>query len=192
VITVVSPHPDDAELGASVFLRAGARVLVITGSYTRQIEQISAADYAGVPVVCLGAAEGRLRHESYLVQLVEPMVRESRIVLSPPVADTHQDHIAVAAAVRSALRRSAVALLEYETPSTTSTWEPNVFVPMTADDLSHQQALLACFATQADRAYMAEDWLSSRARMHGFRIGADYAQAFRLVSTGVPIEFPEG
>lgn len=191
MITVVSPHPDDAELGASVFLRPGTRILTITGNQSRMIEQISAAEYAEVPVIGLHYPEGFIIGNADLVGLIEPMARESALVLSPPVADTHQDHVAVARAVRSALRRSPVALLEYETPSTTAEWEPNVFVPMSSDELFRQSQILSHFESQADRPYLSAAWLAARARMHGFRIGDDFAQAFRLVSTGTELPFPQ-
>lgn len=191
MITVVSPHPDDAELGASVFLRPGARILTITGNQGRMIEQVTAAERAEVPVIGLCLNEGTMTHDHHLVEMIEPMVRESTLVLSPPFADTHQDHRAVALAVRSALRRSPVALLEYETPSITAEWEPNVFVPMTGADLIRQAKILTAFKTQADRPYFSSQWLNARALCHGFRTGDLYAQAFRLVQTGTELPFPQ-
>lgn len=191
MITVVSPHPDDAELGASVFLRPGARILLITGTANRRKEQYAAAEEMGVEMAASFAwAEGRLHHNTDLVQAIEPLVRESDTVLCPPVADTHQDHRAVALSARSALRRSSVALMEYETPSTTAEWEPTVFVPMSEAALFRQATVLQHFRSQTDRAYVDTAWLAARARVHGMRIGATYAQAFRLVMTGTGVPFP--
>lgn len=184
MITVIAPHPDDAEIGASTFLRPGTRILGITGSASRQAEQIEAAERAGAVVVGLGWSEGALRHDRALVEAIEPMARESSVVLSPPLSDTHQDHRAVALAVRSALRRSPVTVLEYETPSTTSSWEPNIFVPMTAEDLDLQERMLAAFRSQSDRPYFNPHVIEARALVHGMRVGTEYAQAFRIV-TGV-------
>lgn len=184
MITVIAPHPDDAELGASVFLGPGARILTVTGTGARMVEQVAAAVFAGLHVEGLHWPEGDVTADSRLVSAIEPWARESHAVLSPPTADTHQDHRAVADAVRSALRRSPTALLEYETPSATPSWEPNVFVPMTESDLARQQDMLARYTSQRERAYFRPSWLRARAEQHGFRIGTDYAQAFRLVTTG--------
>jgi len=188
MITLVSPHPDDAELGASMFLRPGSRLVLVTGDLARYDEQAAAATMAGVDIAARFTwSEGRCVPDVVMVSKMEPFLRSSDTVLSPPDADTHQDHRAVAAAVRSALRRSAVTLMEYETPSTTAEWSPNVFVPMTDDDLEYQGQLLRHFESQGTRAYFDRTWLRARARVHGLRIGETYAQAFRLVSTGAPL-----
>jgi LmbE family N-acetylglucosaminyl deacetylase len=188
VITLVSPHPDDAEIGASMFLGPNSRIVLITGDSARYGEQAAASVVTGTDVAAaFGWAEGRCVWDAEMVSRMEPFLRESDTVLSPPVADTHQDHRAVAYAVRSALRRSPVTLLEYETPSTTAEWNPNVFVPMTDDDIERQDHILSKFRSQSDRLYFDRTWLRSRARVHGLRVGGQYAQAFRLVTTGAPL-----
>jgi LmbE family N-acetylglucosaminyl deacetylase len=188
MITIVSPHPDDAELGASMYLQPGSQILLITTTDEREREQSAASEYAGVGLTGLWAKEGSLVADSDLVTLIEACLSGSDIVLSPPTADTHQDHRAVAHAVRSSVRRSDIALLEYETPSTTPDWEPNVFVPMERSDLSRQSEMLHRFTSQTDRPYFDRSWLAGRARVHGMRVGVTYAQAFRLVvSTGVAL-----
>lgn len=193
MITVVAPHPDDAELGASVFLRPGTQIVLVTGDAERELEQRKAASIAGVDEVgALRFWEGGISATLGLVAELEGYVATSGVVLSPPALDIHQDHRAVSDAVRSAVRRSPTTLLEYETPSTAASWEPNVFVPITEAELERQWMMLEAFVTQRDRPYVSKRWLEGRAMSHGMRVGSLYAQAFRIVTGTLPIPNPEG
>ena len=123
---VVAPHFDDGDIGASM-LAAGARLIVIAGAdEVRWREQNTAADILKLASVTRGAfPDGEVTHDLALVHFIEQAAQGATTVLSPPVLDTHQDHVAVARATISAVRRSPVTLIEYETPSVMAEWTPN-------------------------------------------------------------------
>jgi LmbE family N-acetylglucosaminyl deacetylase len=181
---IVAPHCDDAELGASMVAK-GARLAVISANDPdRWAEQERAAGWLGVDdLMRAGFPDGEIRHDHHLVAFIELalMGRDIDIVYSPPIADTHQDHAAVAAAVVSAVRRSPVELVEYETPSTMPTWVPNLWVPMTSTDLDEQALALSEHISQRDRPYFSPHWLGNRAMFRGQQVGIPFAQAYRIV-----------
>jgi LmbE family N-acetylglucosaminyl deacetylase len=180
---IVAPHYDDAELGASMFARGGDLVVVAGTDGDRYYEQLKAASALGSTLVSVGEwRDGFVSHDAALVGFIESAVTDDiDRVLSPPVLDTHQDHAATAAAVVSALRRSSVSLVEYETPSAMPTWVPNLWVPMTYEDLADQLTALDCYGSQAGRPYMTGEWIEARAEFRGQQVGIPLAQAFRIV-----------
>lgn len=181
--TLISPHADDAEIGASMLL-LGADLLLVTAGHLRMLEQADAGTRARVHAwvrIGGGFIDGAITPSAELIYELE-RARSAHVVAGPPLLDTHQDHRAVAQAIRSALRRSSVTLLEYETPSVEPGWVPNLFIPMTADDLDHQADILSAFDSQIARPYVQRDYLEARARFRGLSCGLPLAQAFRLVS----------
>lgn len=180
---VVSPHFDDADLGASMVLGPGCAVVVVAGTdEERYREQLASARTFNLDEVVRGDAEdGYVLHDVDLVQLIERETQYADVVFCPPVLDTHQDHSAVARASVSALRRTARSLIEYETPSATSEWTPNLWMPMTEDDIVRQMDALRCHYSQSNRPYMTRRWVETRAAFRGQQIGIPYAQAFRVV-----------
>lgn len=186
---VVAPHCDDAELGASLYLATGADVVVVAGQdVRRQHEQTLAVELLGGGAVDFGDwPDGYVTQDRSLVAFLEGQCARAQVILSPPANDTHQDHVAVSRAVLSALRRSAVTLLEYETPSVTADWCPNMWLPMNGDDLDRQAAALSCHQSQAHRAYTQPEWLTARAVFRGQQIGVRFAQAYRVVRMTRPI-----
>lgn len=127
--------------------------------------------------------DGYVCHDRALVQFIEEAVDPDFVtaVLSPPLLDTHQDHAATAAAVVSAVRRSPVGLIEYETPSAMPTWVPNYWVPMTHGDIETQCTALEEHSSQNCRPYMTRKWVRDRAAFRGQQVGTPLAQAYRIV-----------
>ena len=180
---IVAPHCDDAELGCSM-MAPGAKLLVISAADVRRWhEQKRGAAILGVSLV--GGAEfpdGEITHNKQLVGAIEQAITSAvQTVLTPPYLDTHQDHIAVAAAAISAVRRSPVALIEYETPSVRPDWQPNLWVPMSQADLERQARAVGEHQSQSDRPYMDPAWAAMRAAYRGQQVGLPLAQAYRVV-----------
>ncbi|AER48918.1 glucosaminyl deacetylase [Mycobacterium phage Donny] len=183
---VVAPHYDDAEIGASRYLRPGAAVLVIAGQDSaRLVEQQNALAALGVDnlTVYREWADGEVPHSVAVVSAIEATMRKvnAHTVVSPPILDSHQDHAAVARSCLSAVRRSPVTLIEYETPSVFPEWVPNRFWEMDWADLNDQFAAIKHYGSQAHRAYMTMGWLETRAAFRGQQVGVELAQAYRVV-----------
>lgn len=187
-VLAVSPHADDSEIGASSLLRF-AHILLVTSDDRRRKEQDAANEITGaVTLAALDARDGETVPDAALVgeiemwagQLCPPTVPPLDVVLGPPLEDEHQDHRAVAAAIRSAFRRSRTSILEYETPSVAPGWTPNFYVRLSQRDLARQTDALQKFSSQSG-PYLDGGWLRSRAVNHGMRAGYPMAQAFRIV-----------
>jgi len=179
---IVAPHCDDAELGCSMVAK-GARLAVVSANDgARWEEQVQGAAWMGVAdTMRAGFPDGEVVHDRHLVGFIELALTGCDVVYSPPLADTHQDHAAVARAVISAARRSPVGIIEYETPSVLPSWEPNWWVPMTPTDLDEQHLALSCHVSQHDRPYFSPHWLGNRAMFRGQQVGVPFAQTFRVV-----------
>lgn len=182
---LVAPHPDDAELGCGYLLGSGSTILVLTHAGTARAEEASrAAKVAGCAIAHLNLPDGLLdRYALDLCEVVESWVRTTgcAIVAGPPAEDEHQDHAAVARAVRAATRRTALTVLEYETPSTPPGWRPDTFPELSAVALARQVDAVAEHTSQLDHPYTRPDAIRARARRWGARIGHDYAEAYRTV-----------
>ena len=179
---IVAPHYDDADIGASTLADGAVLVVVAGGDGERLAEQKQSAPILGIKEVVRGDwPDGAVVHDKALVRFVEGVTEGMSAVLSPPVLDTHQDHAAVARAVISALRRSPLTLIEYDTPSVMPEWTPTLWVPLSQSDLDRQVWALDCFNSQNGRAYMSLRWVEARAHFRGQQVGLDHAQAFRVV-----------
>lgn len=182
---LVSPHPDDAELGAAYLLGSGTTILTLTHETDdRGTEAMRAAKVAGCERLSVDLRDGRLGEDMpLLIAAVEGAIEATRagIVAGPPSCDEHQDHRAVAAAIRSATRRSPLTVVEYETPSTPPSWAPDTIVPLAEVAFRRQVDAVAEHASQAGHPYVTPDALRARAERWGHWIGHARAEAYRTV-----------
>ena len=179
---IVSPHPDDADLGVSLLAQEADLIVVAGRDEDRRWEQQSSAGVLKMNTVSFGDwSDGEVTHDVRLVHFIEQGLDGATRVLVPPVRDSHQDHIAVGLACVSATRRSAITVLEYETPSVLPEWTPTMWLPMTEEDLDTQTRAIECHVSQQERSYMSRRWLEARAIFRGQQVGLPLAQAYRIV-----------
>lgn len=184
-VLLVAPHPDDAELACAALLGPAATILCCTHEADdRGAEGRRAAKVSGSAYLSLDLADGTLGASPVtLCRAVESAIDTARadVVAGPPLADEHPDHAAVAAAVRSATRRSGLTVVEYETPSTPPTWSPDTFLPVTAEQLAVREEALAEHASQLPHSYCTPGVLRARATVRGQWVGLAAAEAYRTV-----------
>lgn len=188
-VMAVFAHPDDAELLCYGLLQRlvgkGARVVVLIVSdgsrgvavgdqgedglaLIRMCETRAAFAGLGAEVRSLGAADGSIAATGELISGIEAHLMEVR----PDLVVTHhldkfgfdhQDHIAVARAVRNiCIRKPFVAtLLSAEPLQPFSDFRPTLFVDIT-EHLENKIAALAHHASQAGRSYLTEDFHRTR------------------------------
>lgn len=179
---IIAPHCDDMELGASLVAKGAKLAVCSANDAARWAEQEQGAAWLGVgDIMRAGFPDGAMRHDRHLVGFIELAATGADVVFIPPVEDSHQDHAAVARAALSAVRRSTVSLIEYETPSALPTWVPNLWLPMTTDDLSEQALATSCHVSQHHQPYMDPNWAIHRAAYRGSQVGIPHAQAYRVV-----------
>lgn len=181
---VVAPHPDDAELAAAALLGPHATILCLThAGDDRADEARRAAKILGADLLMADHEDGALAPVVELVETIEDAIAatDADVIAGPPLSDEHQDHRAVAAAVRSATRRSSLTVLEYETPSTPPSWEPDTFLLVTAAQATLREDALAEHRSQLDHPYTRPDVLRARLTVRGQWVGLVAAEAYRTV-----------
>lgn len=180
----VFAHPDDAELSCfgllSKLRRQGWRIVLVVvtrgenssdpAGWNRMDEAIAAARRIDAEVVFGDFRDGYVTCSAELVGWVEQILGQyrPRMVISHFAADTstaHQDHVAVAAAMRIAVRRARwhPTLLLAEGVDNDLTFQPNWFVDIT-DEHETKMDSIRLHLSQGRKYYMQHDYLETRAR----------------------------
>jgi LmbE family N-acetylglucosaminyl deacetylase len=195
-VLCIGAHCDDIEIGCGGTLMGWAQRYpgmqvtwaVFSGDEQRQRESVAAAvqlGQAGPPYVLrfcnfrdrFFPADGeRIKKEfDRLRNELEP-----DIVLTHHLGDRHQDHELLARYTWNTFRSHLI--LEYEIPKYEGDLgQPNVFVPLTAEDLERKvQCLLSCFQSQRTRAWFTADTFRGLARLRGIECASSsgFAEAF--------------
>ena len=176
VVLAVGAHPDDVEIGVGATLAAhrdaGDTIAVLTlsggavGGDTdeRHGEALAAAAVAGQGQRGADGADTHLDPAAGLITAIEETIAQVRptIVYTHSEHDRHQDHRATHRAVQVAARQ-VPTLGCFQSPSATVDFRPTRFV--TVDGyVDTKLEMLAAFASQAHRAYMAPDLVRATAR----------------------------
>lgn len=181
---VVAPHPDDAELGCPALIEATqADILVLCGDRPERVEEAknAAQSLSRGSLRVLHYPDGTLQPTKELIRALDMLVPGYDIVAGPPQLDAHQDHRTTALALRSAVRRSASTLLEYETPSTLPEWAPTAYLPLDEERIVHWTEAAKEHVSQSGASYFDLDYRMSRSRVHGYTVGHPNAEAYRVV-----------
>jgi len=175
-VLAVGAHPDDVEIGVGATLAAhaaaGDEVVLLTLSggavggpaAARHEEALAAAAVIGARLVHLDFPDTRLDPAQGPISAIEEVVGDvsPHRVYTHSVHDRHQDHRAVNEAVQIAARQ-VPSLLCFQSPSATVAFSPNRFVDVDGF-LETKLRMLAAYASQAHREYMAPDMVRATAR----------------------------
>lgn len=193
-ILALSPHTDDAELGAggtlARFVEEGHAVAVAalstgnseTGSNRAEFE--AAMDALGVGTYELYSYETRefsAARQHILDRLVMLRARfVPDLVLVPCTAERHQDHgVVTAEAVRAFRDCCMLGYGSLRSHTLPITWL--YFVRLEERHLERKLAAVACYRSQADKVYTDATGIRALAQVHGIRVGAEYAEAFEVL-----------
>ncbi|WBF79035.1 glucosaminyl deacetylase [Arthrobacter phage Bolt007] len=186
-VLVLGAHSDDAELGAGGLLREAARAAVWIAcgrDERRRAEGESAAAVLDHDLHWGTAADGEAEDDLLAmigqIEAVVDVVGPSLVAI-PPAGDTHQDHRAVRAAALSALRRSPVSIVEYESPSAPVGWAPDFYVPISAEAVDAVEGALGLYLSQGHAPYLEGGLYTARTRAAGVRVGTTYAEPYKVV-----------
>ena len=169
---MLSPHPDDAEYSLSgtilKFQDTKFQILNMSsgGDFDRADEERVnevLSFWKDVPnVEVLGSRHTFIKEttEDVLVWWVEQYTHHFQAVFAPPQEDFHFEHRIVNSVGKALTRKRKVSFIEYNTPSTSHTWNPNLFVDVSAQ-YSDKKAKLQAFETQRQRVYFNEESVDS-------------------------------
>lgn len=203
-VLVLSPHTDDAELGAGGFiyklLNQGAEIFWIVFSIaedslpkelpsdTLKIEfknVLKAYNIMSKNSLILNYPVRKLIN--YRQEILELLVNTKNqfnpdLVIGPSLNDFHQDHQTVANEMIRAFKSSSSILL-YELPWNHINFNSTFFVSLTEQEMKMKLKILEEYKSQINlkRKYFMNDFVKSLAIAKGCQINANYAEAFEVV-----------
>jgi N-acetylglucosamine malate deacetylase 1 len=201
-VLVISPHTDDAELGAG-------------GTLARLIDEGKEIYYVGFSCceksLPQGMPKDTLRNECFnslkaigipsdRVVLLNYQVRtfpEQRqnilddlikfkeyynpdLVLTPSSQDVHQDHGTIYWEVVRAFKKKS-SIWGYEHPWNNLSFTTDIFFKLESAHLERKIKALQEYKSQSNRSYMAERNIRSLAYTRGAQLDIEYAETFELI-----------
>ncbi len=100
------------------------------------------------------------------------------IVFVPNSKDIHQSHQVAYQEARRAFKYSTI--LGYELPWNSMTFDMDVFIEISEEDVKAKQASINSFETQKLRMFFSNDIITDLAKLRGKQIGKDFAECFEL------------
>lgn len=200
-ILVLAPHMDDGELGCggavARFIAEGRVVFQAAfsepvkslpegfppGALINEWERASAV--IGIPAQNLvrydfPVMEFPARRQEILEALIELRGElKPDLVLLPALEDIHQDHQTIAVEGVRAFKN--VSIMGYELPWNNLRLDNSSFIRLEEKHVRQKAAAMACYHTQAHRAYCREDFILSLAKARGAQIGVAWAELYSAV-----------
>ncbi len=195
---VLAPHTDDGELGCgatiSRFLKSNIEVHYIAFSICEEsvpeglpkdilkTELYLATSKIGILHENVHVLHYPVRHFGEQRQFIlDDMIQFKRklnpdIVFMPSINDIHQDHNAIAMEGLRAFKD--ITIFAYEEPWNNYTFNNQVFVKVTEEDVERKINALQQYVSQKNRIYTSPDYIRSLLSIHGSQIGTDYAEIF--------------
>lgn len=188
-ILAFAPHPDDIELGCggsvSKWLREGHEVYAVCLSSRTEDENEfrSSCEVLGITkssvfnFKCRRFAESRQEILDKMLEIGKKFAPD--LVIIPSTSDTHQDHQVVRDEGFRAFKR--VSLIGYEMPQNNLTFNTNMFVRLTQEDVDRKYQALSCYQSQDGRPYLTKEFITSLARVRGMQAGSEFAETFEIL-----------
>lgn len=193
-VLVLSPHPDDAELGCG-----GTIARLCADGFTVHIvhmslwelgeEAMASALKLGASCVWVSSTAEECRPKvrefpKVRQQLLEHFVRlrdtyNPGCIFTPATTDVHQDHQTVTEEAYRAFRHRTI--LGYYEPWNTPKMEPSVFVTLSGEMVRRKLEALEQYQSQRHRLYFGEASQQAILRMWGLQCATTWAESFELV-----------
>lgn len=190
-ILAIGAHYDDIELNcAGTLLKArdqGAEICICvctdgsSGGDTqeRMDEQDKVAAIVGYDYnVYMKFTDGKLQHNLELVDVIDNLIKKLKpdYIITHTENDFHQDHIAVAKAVKSANRNSNASLITFPSQDIKLPFEANLYVDITKY-FKKKIKIIQKFESQLDKPWLQEDTIIARNLGTGI---AKYVEKFHI------------
>ncbi|MDY7036479.1 MAG: PIG-L deacetylase family protein [Thermodesulfobacteriota bacterium] len=200
-ILVLAPHTDDGEFGCggsiAKFIEQGAEVYYaafslceesIPDGWPKDIlekELKAAIKVWGIPGSNLLIYRYPVRRfAEHRQEILENLVELQRslnptIVFMPSFNDLHQDHHIMAQEGMRAFKKTTI--LSYEMPWNNINFSTQLFIKLDKRHIELKLSALREYASQKDKPYANEKFITSLACTRGVSIDAGYAEAFEVV-----------
>jgi LmbE family N-acetylglucosaminyl deacetylase len=203
-VLILSPHTDDAELGAAGFIskliEEGKNIYwVVFSTAEDSLPEGMAPDTLRKEFINvtkhLELGEDNYKIFNYKVrnldahrqEVLETLVKIRKefkpdLVLGPSLNDYHQDHRVVCMEMIRAFKTSS-SILCYELPWNHIEFNAQYFVKLEKRHIEKKISLLNYYKSQqvAQRHYFNEGFIEGLARVKGTQINSEYAEAFDVI-----------
>ncbi|MBN1600768.1 MAG: PIG-L family deacetylase [Chitinispirillaceae bacterium] len=201
-VLVLSPHTDDAELGAggtiAKFLEEGIEIfyVVFSGceiSVPDGMAKETLREECKTATSILGLNSGRVSILNYPVRkfpeyrqdILDAMIQMKdrylpNLILVPSSSDMHQDHRVICEEALRAFKRDS-SIWGYEHPWNNLVFTTDIFIKLSKEQVEKKLASLRAYHSQSDKSYMSEDSILSLIRTRGTQLDVSYAEAFELI-----------
>ena len=195
-ILALSPHTDDAELGAggtlARFVEEGHTVVVVafstgngqTGAFRPEFEAAMAILGVQHRGLCDYPTRHFLEHRQSILDRIGHFCStlQTDLLLVPCTADRHQDHQTITSEAIRAVRYLPCSILGYSvTCSYTLPVEQRFFVWLEQRHLDAKLSAVSCYQSQHGKPYTYGDYIRAMARVYGAPIGTKFAEAFEVL-----------
>jgi LmbE family N-acetylglucosaminyl deacetylase len=193
-VLAIGAHPDDIELGCFGtllrFQRSGSKIALCVLSHgecgvnptNRCAEARASAKLVQGDLTLAGLPDTQILEGQPTIRLIEEVIEgfEPTAVFVNSPNDTHQDHRNVSRAAVSAARL-VPSLFLYQTPSSTRTFTPQVFVDISSV-IKDKVHAITIHKSQAKHSYMADRAVKGLAEFLGLQIyrGGKYFEGFEV------------
>ena len=188
-ILVLSPHTDDAEFGCggsiARWIDDGNEIYCVAFSCgnAHRKEFFAAMDCLHIEDAAVNVFETRCfikARQDILDCLIS--IRDDfnpDTVLIPSSGDIHQDHQVIHQEAIRAFKHCTI--LGYELPWNSLVTDSTMLVSITEDQLDSKLNAIACYESQAEKAYADPNFIEGLARVRGVQAGTCYAEGFEVV-----------
>jgi len=194
VILAIAPHLDDIELGVggTIYKLGKENTVHYLGlSLPPLVPHDSFMNEFWESAFHLGLSKERMILKNYdprdlfkdrmdILQLFYDTNKALKpdIVFVPNSNDIHQSHQVVYQEARRAFKYSTI--LGYELPWNSLSFNMDVFIELSAEDVKVKQESINSFASQKERMFFSNDIITDLAKLRGKQIGKEYAECFEL------------
>jgi N-acetylglucosamine malate deacetylase 1 len=201
-ILVLSPHTDDAELGAggtiARFVDEGKEVHFVIfskceDSVPNGLPKDTLRQECQLSMEIMGILPERVNIMDYRVrtfpehrqEILDDLIKfkslyKPDLVLVPSSQDMHQDHGVIYWEALRAFKKEA-SIWGYEHPWNNLTFNTDIFVKLEEKHLETKVRALRGYQSQTNRGYMEERNIRSLVCTRGSQLDVPYAEAFELI-----------
>tara|TARA_B100001939_G_scaffold347629_1_gene369850 strand:- start:161 stop:796 length:636 start_codon:yes stop_codon:yes gene_type:complete len=203
-VLILSPHTDDAELGAGgtihKYLEQGRDIFWVVFSTAEESLPKNMPKNTLEKEFIEVTKRLNLNKNQYLIkkfhvrklhenrqEILELLVKirnefSPDLVLGPSLNDFHQDHIVVATEMVRAFKSHA-SIISYELPWNNVVFHTQYFEKLTKKQIESKQMILECYQSQVlkKRSYFNKDFILGLGKTRGIQINADYAESFEVI-----------
>jgi len=189
---VISPHADDAEIGAGgtikKWIEDGVNCYSIIFSTLCQPEirlsEIEASHAVlGIPsentIIYYYANRNFSEHRQNILQDLIDFDIHPDVVLTPTTFDEHQDHQVICAEAKRAFKKSTI--LGYEDPWNSTQFNLPMIVRLESHHIESKIKAALSHKSQLNRPYMSKDFINGLAAVRGAIVGVPFAEAFEVI-----------